>query len=134
MGQVNKIASDMFQQDAVMGRYIYDGHFNMSDAVMGDQKYIRLKPGYKGNIEHSEMIGDSIILMISVEKSNTGETHAIRLSHDEQSLAHVPDDSIYILMLEGDTPVIPSLAYLGRITTIINNTKVGKSGPFDSIM
>lgn len=71
MGQANKIAGDMFQQDAVMSRYIYDGHFNESDAVMGDQKYIRLKPGYKGDIKHSEIIGSNIILLISVDRGNT---------------------------------------------------------------
>lgn len=127
MGQVNEIASDIFQQDVVMSMDIYDGHFNMSDAVMGDQKYIQLKPGYKGDIEHSEIIGGNIILLISVERSKAGVSHALRLSHDEQSLAHVPDDSIYILMVENDIPIIPSLANLDRIST----TNVGKSGLFN---
>lgn len=125
MGQVNKIAGDMFQQDTVMSKNIYDGHFNTSDAVMGDQKYIWLKQGYKGDIKHSEIIGDNIILLISVEEGEAGIPDVLRLSHNGQSLAHVPDDSIYILMLEGDIPIIPSLANLGKIST----GRVVRSGP-----
>lgn len=125
MGQVNGIADRMFRQSTVMDISMYDGVFNANTLQLGNQKYMRLKPGYAGKIEHSEMIGNNVILMISVRESDKQGSQVVRLSHDLQSLAEVPNDSIYVLMVENDTPIIPSIANIDKILA-----STGKKGTF----
>lgn len=124
MGQSTSVATQLIDQERVLDFDCYDGYVETSDAVLGLQKYISLKPGCKGKIEASENFESGIVIMISVQADNSSTPSLLRLSHDSQSLGNVDTDDIYLLMVIDDVPAVPSLTRLNELYAQYGNHSI----------
>jgi hypothetical protein len=86
----------LLTRDVVLDVRAYSGTFVINDVFFGWQRYIVLRPGYRGEVQDSTLTRDGVLIMVTVEGTTRRTPQFLRLEHLYGTVVNVPLSQIFI--------------------------------------